>query len=386
MSSRSLLHHYGYLNDDRMHDDVSMVVYILDRIIVADLKMTRDERITFLKIASDLADVLGCPAKAFAEMLRHHGSLQEEQEIGDGLLLRMTRDALGYLEQHLTSDQRRTVFEKALELALSDELLHKRELMVLFELAAISTGRAEELQTTFRQLHEATRRRLPADHPVVTTLEEFLGIVSLPWPEARLKLIQRPDDPSDTPIPPLVFTYAEWADWICHVSVVRAGQHRKAPMNHTRITYTMGNMTVQKGLIKWMALTGPEDEQLDEARDFCHQWCEAVQKGIGNVPFPDDQIFSAIVFGSDGDSFSDCCLPSRHRPGQWHITCRKQKETIEVHAFDISGDDPSTYWCPEMSDRLSARTGLRADMTDGRYPADPAARTLLLDEAREKFR
>lgn len=381
----NLLQRFGFLGSHPSENDLSMVVYLLDRIIVADLKMTDPERIAFEHISAKLASVLDYPAEKFSRMLARHSSLIEQNKLSDALLVRLTRDALNHVSARIPAESRRCVFEGALELALSDAYLHKRELMLLYDLAHACLEDMEGIRTSFSTLYHNCKNRFEPEHPVIKGLEEILDVAHAPVARARMELLQKPDELRPHLAPPLVMTYSEWADWITTISLIRAHQHRNALMNHTRVSYSSAGLTIIKGLIKWISLSGPDDIQIDEAHDFCHQWCTAVRENRGKVPFPEGQLFSVVVFGSNGDSFSDCCSPRPDRRGQWYITCRRHAQYIEVHAFDILDEGPVTYWCPENAETLSAVTGIDLRMLDGHYPADLKMRHQVLREARELF-
>lgn len=383
--SYPLLTVYGFLDAPHRRPLVA-AVFIMERIIMADGKSVRTEKEQWEKNAEQLSGSFGVSTGDFAQERKRQTELIRRSGIADQLLVRFTREALAVAEDEFTPDMKSDFLSACAYLAMSDELLHKRELMILYDLAAVCTDSIKELRVFFAEFQQACAGRFAAQHPVNVTLGEMLGLVKLTMPKARMALLQRPDENSEATIPPLALTYEEFADWITTVSFLRAAQHRQAPMNHTRTGYTLLNMNAQKGLIKLMSVADENDEQLTEAHAFTRQWCAAVRDNKGNFPFPDGQVFGVSIFGSNGDTLSDCCLPNNELPGIWHITCIKQAKTIEVHAFDISGDDPPTYWCPEAADRLAARLSIPQELVDGTYPMEEAGRMRILKKAIGAFK
>ena len=390
--SQPLLFRFGFLRS-KTRDALAVVVFLLDRIIVADLKTTRQERNAFREAAALLAGLPGLQMPGggapspedFTDELSRQADLISYHGLSDGLMVRLSREAIAWLEEHLSPGDREQILEAATEVALSDERLHKRELMILYDLALASIVGFHQLKSWFINFYNSCIARYAAQHPVVQVLQEISGITDMPVAGARLTLMQRPDEVREILIPPLSLTYDEFADWITTVSLIRASQHRRAPMNQTRIVYNTGDIMVQKGLIRWSDVSGPEDEQLSEAHHAVRRWAQAVRDGQGSIPFPDGQVFSVVAFGSNGDSFQDCCLPDHQRPGQWYITCVKQTESIEVHAVDLTGEPHRIFWCPEMADELSRTIGIPQQLADGRYPLDAEDRRRLLAAARHHF-
>jgi len=379
-----LLFRFGFIGN-RPKDSLVIMVFILDRIMVADLKTTPTEIKAFADASKTLSALTGHSPEDFAEELNRQAELIRHHDLTDGLLVRLTREAMAWLEECLDQAKLTKVLDAATEVALSDERLHKRELMILFDLALISISGLNQLKSWFNRFRDGCLEKFPASHPIIRILQEIAGITEMPVTTARLTLIKRPDEVRGILIPPLTFTYPEFADWLTSVSMIRAAQHREAPLNQTRIIYTAEQINIQKGLIRWSAITGPKDDQLEDGYQAVRRWCSAVRESKGSIPFPDGQLFSAVIFGSNGNSFADCCLPDHRRAGQWYITCTKHEDTIDVHAVDVSGSPHQTYWCPEMAAEVSERLNIGIQLVDGTFPMDPEGRTRILNVIRQQF-
>lgn len=382
--SHPLLSAYGYFDPQNEKKFVA-AIFILDRILIADEQTVKQEWDQFKKTAAELSAAFNVQADDFFEELKRQFQILKKFNLSDGQLLRLTREAIEVVEEEFSPTLKKKFLNACKHLILSDAYIHKRELMILYDLTTVCTESINDLRSFFQDLQMECKKKFQEDHPVNEILTEMLSIVKRSSPKARMALIQRPDEVREALIPPLSFTYEEFADWITTVSFLRAAQHREAPLNHTRTNYSIGNMTAQKGLIKLVSVVDEDDEQLTEAHDFTKKWCAAVRDNKGNFPFPDQTIFSICIFGSNGDNFTDCCLPNQNTPGLWYITCIKQSQTIEVHAFDISGDNPPTYWCPEMADKLSVQLNIPQNLVDGNYPLDEAGRLKILEKSIKLF-
>lgn len=380
-----LLSAFGYLDDPRNKRFVASV-FIIDRILIADEKTVKEEWDQFRLLSDELSVEFDIESVQFGIELQRQFSILSSRDLSDGLLVRLTREAIEIVDKDFSVDLKEKFLNACKDLALSDRYLHKRELMILYDLASVCTKSLSDLRTFFLDFKKECKKKFPSDHTLNEILDDMFSIVKLSSSKARMALIQRPDEVRKSLIPPLSFTYDEFADWITTISFLRAAKNRQAPMNHTRTNYSIGNMTAQKGLIKLISVSDDKDEQLIEAHDYTRKWCEAVRDNVGNFPFPDDQVFSVCIFGSNGDTFNDCCLPNPKSSGLWYITCIKKPQTVEVHAFDISGDSPSTYWCPELADKLSVRLDIPQKLVDGSYPLDDIGRMKLLKSAMRLFK
>ena len=76
--------------------------------------------------------------------------------------------------------------------------------------------------------------------------------------------------------------------------------------------------------------------------------------------------------------------PDFSKEGIWKITCKKISSGIEIHAFDISGDNV-TYWCPEVAKELSQKLSIDVDLLNGNYPTEQEDRDLIINNTRALF-
>ena len=132
----------------------------------------------------------------------------------------------------------------------------------------------------------------------------------------------------------------------------------------------------QKGLIKFFGFNSRDDinEQIDEALLHTKKWVNAAREDIGNVNMKDDTVFEVFLF-------ADAFQPDFNKENVWKISCKKVKSGIEIHAFDISGDD-TTYWIPENAIEFAKKLGLVSDVFKSSQLMDIGKRKKMLEAAR----
>ena len=245
----------------------------------------------------------------------------------------------------------------------------------------------DAVNTVFSRFYERIIKIHSADHQMAKALMSLMNFIAENPKSVKISILGLPDPRAEGNIPPVLFTYEEFADWIMIISLIRTSQQRRALMNQTRVYWNIAKtndgrtMVAQKGLIKFFSISNPNDDQIDESLDFTRAWCNAIREGIGNIPMIDEQIFEIIVFGENDQQ---SILPDFEREGLWKITCKKISSGIELHAFDITGD-ANTYWCPETAKELAEKISLKCDWLNGNFPIDQSERDEIISSIRALF-
>ena len=377
-----------------------IVVFLMDRIISSgniavydgsswkpDKELTHEESIMFDQLTIEYGHLFSSPfgtgsSTFFMESERIgkiYGNFIHSSEDA-----RMTWEAVEFVGNEFNDEQKIAMVDILERLATCDKYLDNKELAIFYAVVMACHSEIESINKIFTQLYERIVKIHTADHQMAKALMTLMNFISEDPKNVKLTILGRPDPRSEGNIPAVLFTYEEFADWIMVISLVRASEQRKAFMNQTRVFWKMGPIVAQKGLIKFFKIQGSEDDQIQEAVDFTRAWCNAIKQGIGNVPFPDDQIVEIFVFGDDDDTPSDTLLLNQENNGIWKITCKKIVSGFELHAFDITGD-PITYWCPDAANELAKKISVNKFWVNGSFPIDEGARNEIINKVRATF-
>ena len=360
-----------------------IVVFLMDRIMITDNEVTPEETNMFKQLSNQYGDLFGFGSGNFMIEFMRIGNIYGDY-ISFSEDARMTWEAVEFVASEFDEEQKKAMVDILERLATSDEYLDKKEMSILYAAVMACYKEIDVVNTVFSRFYERIIKIHSADHQMAQALMHLMNLIAEDPKSVKISVLGRPDPRTEGNIPPVLFTYEEYADWILLVSLIRASQQRKAKMNHTRVYWSAGIGQAQKGLIKFINLDSSDDDQIQEALDFSRGWCDAVKNGTGNMPFPDEQIFQTFLFGDDDDEFGDCMLPNLTKSGIWKITCKKISSGIELHAFDITGDS-KTYWCPETAKELAVKIDLERDLLNGNFSIEQSERDEIITSIRERF-
>ena len=378
-----MLFEKGIMGAANMGVFAPIVVFLMDRIVSTDNKLTPEESDMFDQLSHEYGDLFGFGSSNFmVESMRICNIYENFIHISEDA--RMTWEAVEFVASEFDDEQKKAMVDILERLATSDKYLDKKEMSILYAAVMGCYEEIDAVNTVFSKFYERIIKIHSADHQMAKALMSLMNFIAEDPKSVKISILGLPDPRAEGNIPPVLFTYEEFADWILLVSLIRASQQRKAKMNHTRVYWNMGPIHSQKGLIKFINLESSDDDQIQEALDFSRGWCDAVKNGTGNVPFPDEQIFQTFLFGDDDDEFGDCMQPNLTKSGIWKITCQKVRSGIELHAFDITGDS-KTYWCPETAKELAVKIDLERDWLNGNFPIAQSERDEIINKVRASF-
>ncbi|MDP7608748.1 MAG: TerB family tellurite resistance protein [Candidatus Marinimicrobia bacterium] len=363
-----------------------IVVFLMDRIMIADNEITPQESDMFDKLSNKYGDLFGFgPGNFIAEVMRI-GNIYENY-ISTSEDARMTWEAVEFVGSEFDEEQKNAMVDILVRLATSDEYIDKKEMSILYAAVMACHDEIDAVTTVFSGLYENIIKVYNADHQMAKALMSLMNFIAEDPKSVKMSILGLPDPRAEGNIPPVLFTDEEFADWIMIISLIRASQQRRALMNQTRVYWNIAKtgdgrtVGAQKGLIRFFSISNPNDDQIDESLDFTRAWCKAIREGIGNVPMIDEQIFEIIVYG---ENEQQSILPDFEREGLWKITCKKISSGIELHAFDITGNS-KTYWCPETAKELAAKIDLEPNWINGTFPIEQNERNEIIASVREYF-
>ena len=381
-----ILNEKGILGAANIGVFAPIVVFLMDRIMIADNEITPQESDMFDKLSNKYGDLFGFgPGNFIAEVMRI-GNIYENY-ISTSEDARMTWEAVEFVGSEFDEEQKNAMVDILVRLATSDEYIDKKEMSILYAAVMACHDEIDAITSVFSGLYENIIKVYNADHQMAKALMSLMNFIAEDPKSVKMSILGLPDPRAEGNIPPVLFTDEEFADWIMIISLIRASQQRRALMNQTRVYWNIAKIgdgrTVgaQKGLIRFFSISNPNDDQIDESLDFTRAWCKAIREGIGNVPMIDEQIFEIIVYG---ENEQQSILPDFEREGLWKITCKKISSGIELHAFDITGNS-KTYWCPETAKELAEKIDLEPNWINGTFPIAQNERNEIIASVREYF-
>lgn len=381
-----MLFEKGIMGAANMGIFAPIVVFLMDRIMIADNEITPEETAMFDKLSLEYGDLFGFGSGNFKVELMRIANIYENY-ISFSEDARMTWEAVEFVGGEFDEKQKTAMVDILVRLATSDKYFDKKEMSILYAAVMACHDEIDAVTTVFSGLYENIIKVYNADHQMAKALLSLMNFIAEDPKSVKMSLLGLPDPRAEGNIPPVLFTDEEFADWIMIISLIRASQQRRDLMSQTRVYWNIAEtddgrkMVAQKGLIKFFSISNPNDDQIDESLDFTRSWCNAIREGIGNVPMIDEQIFEIIVYG-ENDQLS--ILPDFEREGLWKITCKKISSGIELHAFDITGNS-KTYWCPETAKELAAKIDLDPNWINGTFPIDQNERNEIIASVREHF-
>ena len=381
-----ILYKKGIMGAANMGIFAPIVVFLMDRIVSTDNKLTQEESDMFDQLSHEYGNLFGFGSSNFmVESMRICNIY--ENFIHGSEDARMTWEAVEFVGNEFDDEQKKAMVDILERLATSDEYLDKKEMSILYAVVMACHNEIDTVTTVFSGFYENIIKAYNADHQMAKALISLMNFIAEDPKSVKISVLGLPDPRAEDNIPPVLFTYEEFADWIMIISLIRASQQRRALMNQTRVYWNFAKtddgrtMVAQKGLIKFFSISNPNDDQIDESLDFTRAWCNAIREGIGNIPMIDEQIFEIIVYGENDQQ---SILPDFEREGLWKITCKKISSGIELHAFDITGDS-KTYWCPETAMELAEKISLDRDLLNGNFPIEQSERDEIITRIREHF-
>ena len=363
-----------------------IVVFLMDRIIISDNKVTPEESKSFDKLAEQYGELFG-----FGSFTFQAESMRIDEIYGNYITIsedaRMVSEAIDFTANEFDHAQKVAIIDILEELAISDSVLNNKELSILFSIVEAHTEDRDEIIKVFARIYERIIKSKNTEHQMAKALMYLMNLIQEDPKSVKLSVLGRPDPTIEGAIPPILLTDEEFADWVILFSFLRGAKYKKALMHQTRIYWNMGKTTdgkimqAQKGLIKLFKPENSKDNQFEEAISFTKKWVQVIREGTGNVKMVDETIFQIIIFGDEeGPSF----LPDFTKKDIWKITCKKISSGIEVHAFDFS-DDKNTFWCPETYKELSKRTSSEEGWLNGEFPIDSSLREKFIKRERGKY-
>jgi len=363
-----------------------IVVFLMDRIISSgniavydgsswkpDKELTNEESIMFDQLTIEYGHLFSSPVGTGSSTF-----FMESERIGKiyGNFIhasedaRMTWEAVEFVGNEFNDEQKIAMVDILERLATCDKYLDNKELAIFYAVVMACHSEIESVNKIFTQLYERIVKIHTSDHQMAKALMILMNFISENPKSVKISVLGRPDPRTEGNIPPVLFTDEEFADWINIVTLMRASQNRGALMIQSRVYWRIGEnedgriLTSEKGLIKFFHISSSEDDQINESLDFTRAWCKAIRDGVGNIKMVDETIFQVVVFGEAGKM---SIAPDFSIEGLWKITCKKISSGIELHAFDITGDD-KTYWCPELAEELVQKVPLEIDWVNGNFP------------------
>jgi hypothetical protein len=381
-----MLFEKGIMGAANMGVFAPIVVFLMDRIVSTDNKLTPEESDMFDQLSHEYGDLFGFGSSNFmVESMRICNIYENFIHISEDA--RMTWEAVEFVASEFDDEQKKAMVDILERLATSDKYLDKKEMSILYAAVMGCYEEIDAVNTVFSKFYERIIKIHSADHQMAKALMSLMNFIAEDPKSVKISILGRPDPRVEGNIPPVLFTDEEFADWTMIISLVRTSQNKRALMNQSRVYWTIGKttdgrtMTSEKGLIKFFNITSSEDDQIDESLDFTRAWCKAVRDEIGNVKMIDETIFQIVVFGEDDHP---SLAPDFSRDGLWKITCKKINSGIELHAFDISGDS-TTYWCPETAKELAEKISLDCDWLNGNFPIEQSERDEIITSIRGRF-
>ena len=381
-----ILYKKGIMGAANMGIFAPIVVFLMDRIMIADNEITPEESAMFDKLSHEYGDLFGFGFGNFIVELMRIGNIYENY-ISTSEDARMTWEAVEFARGEFDEKQKTAMVDILVRLATSDKYFDKKEMSILYAAVMACHDEIDAVTTVFSGFYENIIKVYNADHQMAKALMSLMNFIAEDPKSVKMSILGLPDPRAEGNIPPVLFTDEEFADWIMIISLIRASQQRRTLMNQTRVYWNIAKtddgrtMVAQKGLIKFFSISHPNDDQIDESLDFTRDWCNAIREGIGNVPMIDEQIFEIIVYGENDQQ---SILPDFEREGLWKITCKKISSGIELHAFDITGD-ANTYWCPETAKELAVKISLDRDWLNGNFPIEQSERDEIISSTRALF-
>ena len=381
-----ILYKKGIMGAANMGIFAPIVVFLMDRIMIADNEITPEESAMFDKLSHEYGDLFGFGSGNFIVELMRIGNIYENY-ISTSEDARMTWEAVEFARGEFDEKQKTAMVDILVRLATSDKYFDKKEMSILYAAVMACHDEIDAVTSVFSGLYENIIKVYNADHQMAKALMSLMNFIAEDPKSVKMSILGLPDPRAEGNIPPVLFTDEEFADWIMIISLIRASQQRRALMNQTRVYWNIAKTSdgrtvgAQKGLIRFFSISNPNDDQIDESLDFTRAWCNAIREGIGNVPMIDEQIFEIIVYG---ENEQQSILPDFEREGLWKITCKKISSGIELHAFDITGDS-KTYWCPETAKELAAKIDLDPNWINGTFPIEQNERNEIIASVREHF-
>jgi len=381
-----MLFEKGIMGAANMGVFAPIVVFLMDRIVSTDNKLTPEESDMFDQLSNEYGELFGVGSGNFMVELMRIGNIYENY-ISFSEEARMTWEAVEFVASEFDDEQKKAMVDILERLATSDEYLDKKEMSILYAAVMACYKEIDAVNTIFSRFYEKIIKIHSADHQMAKALMSLMNFIAEDPKSVKISILGLPDPRAEGNIPPVLFTDEEFADWIMIISLIRASQQRRALMNQTRVYWNIAKtgdgrtVGAQKGLIRFFSISNPNDDQIDESLDFTRAWCNAIREGIGNVPMIDEQIFEIIVYG---ENEQQSILPDFEREGLWKITCKKISSGIELHAFDITGNS-KTYWCPETAKELAAKIDLEPNWINGTFPIEQNERNEIIASVREYF-
>ena len=376
-----MLHQKGIMGAANFGIFAPITVFLMDRLMITDDEVTTEEAEMFKKLAGQYGELFGFDESTFMAELMRIGNIYDNY-ISFSEDARMTWEAVDLVGAEFDQEQKRGVVDILERLATSDECLDNKEMSILYAVVMACYNDIDAVNTIFNRLYERIIKTYDPNHQMATALMRLMNFIAEDPTSVKLSILGRPDPRTEGNIPPMLLTDYEFADWVITISLSRASQFRDTIMNQSRIYWNIAEteegkvLSAQKGLIKYFSLSGSDDEQIDESINFTKDWIKAIRDGSGNVKMLDETIFQLIIL--------DGLTPDFSKEGIWKITCKKISSGIEIHAFDISGDN-TTYWCPEVAKELSQKLSIDVDLLNGNYPTEEENRDLIINNARALF-
>tara|TARA_Y100000768_G_scaffold225351_1_gene170152 strand:+ start:1204 stop:2352 length:1149 start_codon:yes stop_codon:yes gene_type:complete len=380
MSKYSLLIQKDIIDSESSLVHAPVVVFLMDRIIISDARVTMEESKSFDSLSKDYVKIFGFGENTFQLELLRIGKIYNNF-VSEAEDARMISEAVDYVANEFNYDEKLALIDILEKLAISDNVLNNKELSILYSIVEITFNNTSEVLNAFTKIYEKIVKKHSKDHQMSSSLLYLMNLISEDPKSVKSSIQGRPDPQNEGNIPPVLLTDEEFRDWIILLSLKRASKYKSALMNQSRVYWQIAqNMRAEKGLIKFFNITSSTDPQIDEAIIFTNEWIKNVGGEQANIKMENETVFSVVIFG-DEKSF---LTPDFSREDVWRITCKKVQSGFEIHAFDISRES-KTYWCPESSVELSKKIQIEENWINGKFSRDKDVRANSILNLRKEF-
>ncbi|SVE44407.1 uncharacterized protein METZ01_LOCUS497261, partial [marine metagenome] len=198
-----------------------IVVFLMDRIVSTDNKLTQEESDMFDQLSDEYGDLFGFgPSNFMAESMRIGNIYENFIHISEDA--RMTWEAVEFVGNEFDDEQKKVMVDILERLATSDEYLDIKEMSILYAVVMACYEDIDAINTIFNRLYERIIKTYNADHQMAQALMMLMNFIAEDPASVKLSILGRPDPRTEGNIPPVLFTDDEFADWLMVISLIRA--------------------------------------------------------------------------------------------------------------------------------------------------------------------
>jgi hypothetical protein len=233
-----MLFEKGIMGAANMGVFAPIVVFLMDRIMITDNKLTPEESDMFDQLSNEYGELFGVGSGNFMVELMRIGNIYENY-ISFSEEARMTWEAVEFVASEFDDEQKKAMVDILERLATSDEYLDKKEMSILYAAVMACYKEIDAVNTIFSRFYEKIIKIHSADHQMAKALMSLMNFIAEDPKSVKISILGLPDPRAEGNIPPVLFTDEEFADWIMIISLIRASQQRRALMNQTRVYWNI---------------------------------------------------------------------------------------------------------------------------------------------------